>query len=127
MVADTPLSGASPLPHLRIEYSQSGQRTVRPPSMMAAPMITARRWVSWLIQKLLKKHSPMWEGACPGTDRRHPLRLKPETSFTCINHGQEVTGHVMESRVPDGSKSQIDRRLAVRRLFKTSTGIELRH
>src|SRR5450830_1364890 len=70
---------------------------------------------------------PMWEGACPGTDRRHPLRLKPETSFTCINHGQEVTGHVMESRIPDGPKSQIDRRLAVRRLFKTSTGIELRH
>ena len=63
MVADTPLSGASPLPH-GIEYiRQSGQRTVRPPSMMAAPVITARRWVSWFIQKLLKKHSANVGGA----------------------------------------------------------------
>jgi hypothetical protein len=47
----------------------------------------------------------LWERACPGRNRRHPLRFKPETSFTGMKYGQEVPDHALESRVPNGSST----------------------
>lgn len=35
-----------------------------------------------LIEEGVDWALPLWELACLGTNRRHPLRFKPETSFS---------------------------------------------